>query len=162
MIDALEGWSEFSVAVAGAAAALAGLIIVAMSVNIERILATRSVPARAAAAIGALVLAVAAACLMLVPARPVWLLGIEMLIGAAVVWVLWAVMLRAVLADRAGNRPVAARVVPAALAPVLFTATGGLLVAGAASGLYWLAAASVISIVAGVVVSWVALVELLR
>ena len=39
---------------------------------------------------------------------------------------------------------------------------GALLVAGSAGGLYWLAAASVISIVAGVVFSWVALVEILR
>jgi hypothetical protein len=35
-VEMLEGWGEFIVATAGAAAALAGLIIVAMSVNIKR------------------------------------------------------------------------------------------------------------------------------
>ena len=37
MYESLEAWSDFTVAMTGATAALAGLIIVAMSVNIERI-----------------------------------------------------------------------------------------------------------------------------
>ena len=39
MNPALEPWKDFNVAVAGASAALAGLLIVAMSVNVDAILA---------------------------------------------------------------------------------------------------------------------------
>ena len=156
------GWSEFFVAVAGAAAALAGLIIVAMSVNIERILGTRSIPSRAASAIGALVLAVAACCLGLVPGQPLWALGVEVLAGAVLLWVLWLNMLRDVLADRTPEQPGLPRYAAAFFAPALFTVSGVVLLLGAVGGLYWLAAAAVVSIVAGVVFSWIALVEILR
>lgn len=163
MDAAATGWSEFFVAMAGATAALAGLIIVGMSVNIEKILQSRSIPARAAAAIGALTLAVATSCLGLVPSQPVWLFGLEVLAGAVALWALWAATLRAVLADAAPGRPAAPRYVIAAVAPVLFSAAGGLLLAGStAAGLGWLAAASVVSIVAGVLFAWIALVEILR
>lgn len=156
------GWSEFFVAVAGATAALAGLIIVAMSVNIERIIATRSIPARAACAIGALVLAVAACCLALVPAQPLWALGVEVLVGTVLLWGLWIVLLRSVLADRTPEQPGLPKYGIAFVAPALFTVAAALLIAGEAGGLYAIAAASVVSIVAGVVFSWVALVEILR
>jgi modulator of FtsH protease len=43
-----HAWFEFGVGVLGAAAALSGLLFVAMSINIERILALRTLPPRAA------------------------------------------------------------------------------------------------------------------
>jgi hypothetical protein len=42
-----EAWFEFGVGIIGAAAALAGLLFVAMSINIERILALPKLPSRA-------------------------------------------------------------------------------------------------------------------
>src|SRR5690242_15326635 len=44
----MEGWSEFFVAEVGAAAALAGLLVVAMSINIEKIMGMPTLPPRAA------------------------------------------------------------------------------------------------------------------
>jgi hypothetical protein len=41
-------WFEFGVAIVGAAAVLSGLLFVAMSINIERIMAIVTLPARAA------------------------------------------------------------------------------------------------------------------
>ena len=49
MMEDLELWSEFNVAMVGATAALAGLVIVAASVNIGEIIKTRSLTARLAA-----------------------------------------------------------------------------------------------------------------
>jgi hypothetical protein len=45
-------WSDFFVATAGASAALADLVIVAISVNIKPILTSAALPKRAAATMG--------------------------------------------------------------------------------------------------------------
>ena len=47
----IEAWSDFAVMTGGASAALAGLLIVAMSINVEQILAFADLPERAAAAL---------------------------------------------------------------------------------------------------------------
>jgi len=69
MEEALRTWSEFSVAMVGAAAALAGLVIVAASVNIAKIIAFGggSLIARLASGIASLVLALVASGLALIP-----------------------------------------------------------------------------------------------
>ena len=55
------GWGDFYVAIGGAGAALAGLVMVGISVSLTEILADHSLPARAAAAIGSLILVVVVA-----------------------------------------------------------------------------------------------------
>jgi len=164
MDTALPGWSDFNVAVAGAGAALAGLLIVAMSVNITRILEAQTLPARAGASIGALVLGLAAACLALVPGQPVWLLGLEVLAGAVLAWVLEAFAVRAILRERGQGGPAgrAGKVLAGVLPPAAFTVGGLLLAAGNANGYTWVAAGSVLAIIGSVLFSWVALVEILR
>ncbi|MFD1212093.1 hypothetical protein ACFQ36_08570 [Arthrobacter sp. GCM10027362] len=163
MESALAGWSDFNVAVAGAGAALAGLLIVAMSVNIVEILKTVTLPVRAGSSIGALVLGVAASCLALIPGQPVWLLGVEVLAGAAVVWLIEVFAARAILRE-AGQRPAfqAVKILAGSLPPAVFTVGAVLLVAGASDGYAWVAAGSVLSIISAVLFSWVALVEILR
>jgi hypothetical protein len=73
----LEAWHDFYVASAGAAAALVGLIIVAMTVNISTILQMEAMPARAASTIGSLTLSVVVSVSSLIPDLPLWLLGVE-------------------------------------------------------------------------------------
>jgi hypothetical protein len=163
METALPGWSDFNVAVAGAGAALAGLLIVAMSVNITRILEAETLSARAGSSIGALVLGVAASCLALIPGQPIWLLGLEVLAGVALVWLLEAFAIRAILREqgqRAANRGM--KILVGALPPAVFTVGAMLLVAGAGTGYVWVAAGSVLAIIGAVLFSWIALVEILR
>ena len=162
-MDAAElGWSEFAVAMAGAAAALAGLIIVAMSVNIDRILKAPSVAARGASAIGSLVIGVGAGCLMLIPGQPLWVFGLEVIVGAALLWGLWGVMLREVLADARPGMPSFPRYSILFIAPALYTVGGVLALLGGVAGIAWVAAGAIVSIIVGVVVAWIALVEILR
>ena len=79
----LEHWGDFFVATAGAAAALAGLIIVAMSVNIQRIIDLPGVTSRAAVTIATLILIVISVSAALIPGQPLAMLGLEILVFAA-------------------------------------------------------------------------------
>lgn len=49
-----DGWHDFFVAMAGGSAALAGLVMVALSVTVKAILALPWLPARAGAAVAAM------------------------------------------------------------------------------------------------------------
>jgi hypothetical protein len=63
----LADWVPFFTASAGASAALVGLLIVAMSVNVEAIIATSTLPSRAGATIAELAVIVVASVLALIP-----------------------------------------------------------------------------------------------
>lgn len=162
MHESIEAWSDFNVAMAGATAALAGLIIVAMSVNIERVVAARSVSARAISSIGALVLAVVAACVGLAPEQPLWALGGEIFVGSLVVLLLSVNAARAIYADTEIGYLRSVRSGVGLIAPIAFTIGSIVLLTDRAWGYYWIAGASVAAIIAGLVFSWVALVEILR
>lgn len=160
---ALGGWSEFNIALAGAAAALAGLLIVAMSVNITAILKAATLPTRAAASIAALMLAVAASLLGLMPGQPAWQLGVWVLAGAVIVWVLEAFAIRAIV--REPGQPWSARsmkVLVGVLSPLSFTAGAVSLIGGSLAGFAWVATGGIAAIIAAVLFSWIALVEILR
>ncbi|MDQ0736996.1 hypothetical protein [Arthrobacter agilis] len=164
MAESLAAWSDFNVAMVGATAALAGLLIVAMSVNISAILDSTALPARAAAAIGTLTLAIVVGAIGLAPAQPAWAHGLEVLAAFLVVLGLELHAIRLIVAepDRpAGERGV--KLVAGVLPLVPFAAGAALLLGGVpVAGLAWLAVGCVLAIVGGIMFSWVALVEVLR
>lgn len=159
--DAAE-WSDLFVATAGATAALAGLLFVAVSINLERILKFEGLPERALETLVMLLSALLVSIAGLVPAQGETALGFELLfVGMAAalaifrlptglgggeeprawLWSRWALRL-------AGTLP--------------FVAGALSLLAGAGGGLYWIAAAIALAIVAAVANAWVLLVEILR
>jgi hypothetical protein len=164
MSEALEGWTEFNVAMVGATAALAGLLIVAMSVNIAEIMKSPTLPPRAAASIAALVLAIAAGALGLVPGQPDVAYGIELLVGAAIATVFQVHAIRVVM--RADATSVFNRFVKnlVGMLPIAAFLLGGvLIVAGStAAGLVAVAIGSVLAVINAILIAWVVLVEVLR
>jgi modulator of FtsH protease len=72
-------WREFFVAQAGAAAALAGLVFVGVSINLDKIVAIPSMPSRALEAMVLLVAILVQSSLMLVPEQSLRALGFEVL-----------------------------------------------------------------------------------
>ena len=79
-----SAWSDLFVATAGAAAALAGLVFVAISINIGRILQLAGVPERGLQTVLLLLGAVVVSILGLVPQRT-GTFAIELVVGAALV-----------------------------------------------------------------------------
>lgn len=158
-----EAWAEFNVAMVGATAALAGLVIVAASVNIAQIIKTRALTARLAAGIAALVLAIAASGLGLIPGiTPIWF-GVLLLAATVGAGAFQVLATRAIFAD---PDPAARARLPKSVLgflPILAYLAGAIAVMAAhPSGLLLAAAGCLLAIVAAIVVSWVVLVEVLR
>ena len=157
-------WSDFSVAVVGASAALAGLLFVAVSINVERILAGDALTGRSANAMVLFVVPLVVGTLVLVPAQPRTALGIELLLtGAAAGGCLLRI-------NRPGHRgslePVVSwvlvRLLPSATITAGLLAAGVSLLAGAGGGLYWVVPVVLVAFLGGLVTAWVLLIEIRR
>lgn len=162
-MGALEGWSEFNVAMVGATAALAGLVIVAASVNIAEIVKAPTITSRLAAAIAALVLALTGSALALVPTITAGWLGACLLLAAVVAG--WFQLHASVVIARDRSPLARARVAKSVfgfLPIAAYLAAAALLFVDPAAGLVAAAVGSLVAIVTALVVSWVALVEVLR
>src|SRR5580693_8815941 len=81
------GWGNFFVAEVGAAAALTGLLFVAVSINLTKILSFPQLPGRAAESLMMLAGVLVVATLGLVPGQSRVALGAEILGVAVFVWV---------------------------------------------------------------------------
>jgi hypothetical protein len=152
-------WSDLFVAVAGASAALAGLVFVAVSINIERILQFEGLPERALETVLLLVLVLVAAVSGLIPGQSEVALGIEILVATLVFGCLiWR--LPTVQAGSENLRWARFSVRSAGTAPFVVGGIGLLTQSG--GGLYWVAAGIVFAIVGAIANAWVLLVEILR
>lgn len=162
-MDAIESWKDFNVAMTGATAALAGLVIVAGSVNIGDIVRTPSLTSRLGAGISGLVLAILVSAAGLVPGLTPFGYGLTAVILALAASPFCVDCARKVYQNRhPENRAKGLKVLLAAAPVAVYLAGGAMLIAGAAVGLTAFAVGAMISVVSGLLVSWVVLVEVLR
>lgn len=157
------GWHNVLTAVATASAALAGLLFVAISINLKQILDAPVLPVRAATALGTLILALIISILILVPGQSNTVLGAELLVCAVPSWVAVTYgYVRFGRPERQSRFHYWSDVAVAHLAVVPIAAAGVSLAAGAGGGLYWLVPALVFVFVTTAVKAWVLLVEVAR
>jgi hypothetical protein len=162
-MEQIEAWSEFNVAMVGATAALAGLVIVAASVNIGDIIKEASLTARLAAGISGLVLALIGSAIGLIPGVRELPYGVAMVLLALCAAVFQVQATRRIFENRhPANRIRWLKSAVGFVAPLAYLLGGALLAAGWFDGLVWFAAGSIIAIVAALLVSWIVLVEVLR
>jgi len=161
---AAPAWAGFATAVAAATATLTGLLFVAVSINLQRILQYRNLPGRAAQTLVMFSLPLVFSIFMLVPGQPATALAGE-LIGTGILVAAGLLVIDA----RAGRSVhetryswLLSRIFPAITSCVCVVVGGSTLLAQAGGGLYWLLPAALVAIVAGLTNTWVLLIEILR
>lgn len=160
----LSEWHDFFAAAAGAGAALAGLIIVAVSGDVDRVIKIPGMASRAGVAIALLVMVTLIALAGLIPTISEWGYGVLAAAVGLCAVVLASLSLGHLVALRSGGsmrRAVTKGSV--GLVPALCVAVGGaLLASGLAAGMLWIAAGSLLAVVAAVLATWVILIEIRR
>lgn len=160
----LGAWGLPFTATAGAAAALTGLLFVALSINLKQIVANPGLVARAIEVLVVLTAALILSTMLLMPSQPNSAAGIEIIataiaVSAVVGWI-------QIRTDRKAlgisGFAFAMRVVGAHTGPVFLAIGGVTLLAQAGGGLYWVVPALLAMIVVSIIGAWVMLVEILR
>ena len=149
---------------AGAAATLTGLVFVAVSINLSRVLSTPGLTGRAGESLMQLFGVVIISTTALIPQQPPVALGTEILIIASALWLVQTVFQLRYVTSETGHPRVwgIVRIVQTQLANIPFVVAGILLLRGSSAGLYWLAPGCIFSLAVGVANAWVLLVEILR
>jgi hypothetical protein len=158
-----ESWHDLFVASAGAAAALTGLIFVAVSINLAQILKDRRLPIRAAETLAVLLGLMFLSVFVLVPRQSHAVLGGEI---AGLGLVMAAILVpKRVRVPREANEPRAWSLVPLL---VILGSTLPMLVAGISvlaatgGGLYWLVPELILGYAGAIINGWILLVEIQR
>jgi hypothetical protein len=162
-VNGIADWGNFLVAETGAAAALAGLIFVAVSINLTKIIEYQGVAGRAAEALSLLMGVVLIGTFGLAPGQLLRALGVEILVVGLGLWILTSVLHLGQLRGR--RRPLwwlASRAFLCHAATLSFCAAGILLILGHSFGMYWLVSGCVFSFLAATTSAWVLLIEILR
>jgi modulator of FtsH protease len=156
-------WQSFFMAEAGAAAALAGLLFVGISINLSRIISISRLPSRAFAALLLLVTVLLIASLALVPQSQLFL-GAEILLIGLFVWITILTLDIRVWrqTDAQFRRSFAMLITVNELATLSYVVAGGALALGYERGIYFLVPAMLISLVKAMGDAWVLLVEINR
>jgi hypothetical protein len=155
-----QAWSNFFVAEVGAAAALTGLVIVAISINLATLVKNRALSGRAGETVVQLAGVLILSSFALVPGQPLWLLGMEFLgVGA------FAAGGNSIIRWLSGRHPkewpfMRNVIVYGASLPLMIA--GASLILGSGGGFYWLVPGVMVAFVGGVLNTWVLLVEIMR
>ncbi len=160
----LSEWQTLLSVQAGAAATLTGLVFVAVSINLARIVETPGLIGRAAESIAHFLQVFFVCTVMLIPRQPVTALASEILAIALPSWALQATSQIRYAKSRAGHPRLwlVVRIVQTQLSSVPFIVAALLLFLGWPASVFWLVPGFVFSFIAGVVNAWILLIEILR
>jgi len=157
-------WAAFFAAELAALAALTGFVVVAISINLARILSYSWLPSRGGEALVGPVGAITATSLVLIPGQPAALLGGEIVVAGLVMVIAPIIVQARTWGSRAEATAVehVTRAVMSVGFALSFVIGGALLVFAAFSGLFWIAGGDIACLIAVVFNSWVLMVEILR
>ncbi|MGZ3882706.1 MAG: hypothetical protein ACXVNO_03845 [Bacteroidia bacterium] len=158
----METWHDFFVAVAGAAAALTGLIFVGVSLSLSKIINTK-LPDRASEALILLMAVLIISCLCLAPQSSI-LLGTEILVMGALAWFVLLKLDLSILraTDKEYKHHYMRMIVLTQLATLSYVISGIVTLVCGYKGIYWIIPAVTLSFGKSVLDAWVILVEIHR
>jgi hypothetical protein len=160
--DATE-WHDLFVAAAGATAALAGLVFVAVSINLERILQYDGLPERGLETVMLLIGVLVVSIVCLIPEQSHLALGLELTGLAVGVGFGLQRLPRIPKGDPGDPRSWALSRWAIRLTGFVLLAIGAIsIVLAAGGGLYWIVAGVVFATIGAVANAWVLLVEIMR
>lgn len=159
----MGAWTSFFETAAGASATLVGLLVVAISINLTRILGFPHLPSRAGSALAPLAGVMVVSLLALVP-QPVPLFGAEVLGAGVVTWgVTTFLLIKSFRLTPGLKLEWVVSHMPLSQAQTLPLVVAGVLLAlGFPSGLYWIVAGMIASLLAALMNAWVLMIEILR
>lgn len=163
-VSEAASWSEFAVAMAGVAAVLAGLVFVALSLNLKQILAVPGLAGRAGESVILFIAATLQCAFLLLPDQPDAALAGELLVTSILEGglVLALAMAGLRLPSRQPRAWAVVRLAAGQLAALPVAVSAVLLLAHPHGALYCLAGAILWAIAAGTANAWVLLVEVVR
>ncbi len=137
----LSDWQTLLAVQAGAAATLTGLVFVAVSINLSRIIAFPGLASRAAESVGQFLQVFFICTAALIPRQPIAVLGIEIL---SIALFSWAMQLIALIQHSTSGRNfhphlwLVIRIAQTQLPSIPLFVAGVYLLLGLPTGLYWL------------------------
>jgi len=161
-------WTAVGAGAIGSGATLSGLVFVAVSINLNRVLGHPSLPTRSWQTMGLLLTPLVIGFFLLVPGQPRTALGWELIVSA----VLFAVARvglhhQSIKSEKHTPLPLVGRlarfvsaVVPALVSYACLAVAGATLLAQAGGGLYWLVPSLLTATFFGLINAWALLVEL--
>jgi hypothetical protein len=161
---AIGDWAVFFTAQLGAAATLGGLVFVGLSLNLAKILSFPALPNRALLALGVLLIILVVSSLILIPGQSTELIGLEILVAGLLATAVAASMeVRTLRSTPLQNRgKFIGNMIFLGFALVPYVVGGAQMLGGSLTGLYWVAAAVIISFIKAIGEAWVLLVEINR
>jgi hypothetical protein len=160
----VHDWAEFALAQAGAAAVLTGLVFVAVTTNLSRILSHRELPGRAGETVIIYASVLCQSLILLIPGQSRRELGVEMLaLAGGTLAILLAIFLPAL--GRPSRQPRSWRItrllfIIVGTVPSILAGTG--LLGWTPTGLRWYAFGTIAALIAATANAWVLLVEVIR
>jgi hypothetical protein len=151
----IAAWSNYGVAVVGGAAALTGLLFVAVSVNSAWFWSSKAIRNRAGQALVLFIIPLVTGLLLLVPGQSTAALGIEIVVFG----LLAGRVLLALSSEKVKDEPRAIvlvdRLSPRVILTTALIIAGVSLIVGRFGGLYWLLAVHIGALLTGLLNAWV-------
>ena len=152
----MESWEEFAVVTGGAAAALTGLLFVAVSIRLDVIAASTELSSRAAQTLTLFLSITLVAILFAIPGQPEWLFGTELIALGIAGGVIMFILERRAHRQQSQQRVahILGRISPNVLTMSLISLGGILTAFGVDWGLYLQVPAVIAALIGGVIGAW--------
>lgn len=159
--DSLGAWGTFA-AISGAAAALTGLLFVAVSIRIASVAQSQELRNRAAQTLTLFGTVLIVSVLLAIPGQAYRTLGAELVVLAVTTGAGLHLLDRRAKGDRSNQAiaPVLEAVAPNTVTSLLLLAAGIVLVFGVYAGLYVLVGPVLVALAGGIVSTWLFLIKI--